>query len=178
MPVSPTDLLHEWRDFFIVVATVSATLIGAMFVVASIGIGFFNRSHAAAIRTFLTPTVIHLSGVVVMCLLTMVPALDWNWFAGGLGLAGIAGVVYSAFVAVDVWRRRELVLVDHFWYGGAPVFGHLGVLASAVLSYATMPHALAPAGIGMVLMIFVGVRNSWDMIVFILTQERRPSDPT
>ncbi|HUK37403.1 MAG TPA: hypothetical protein VLV86_25980 [Vicinamibacterales bacterium] len=143
-----------------------------MFVVASIGIGFFNRNHAAAIRSFLTPTVIHLSAVIVLCLVTMAPSLDWNWLGGCIALAGAAGIIYAVFVAVDVWRRRELVLVDHFWYGLAPLAGYFFILAAAVLIVLRKPLAMELTGIGMVLMILCGVRNSWDMIVFILTRER------
>jgi hypothetical protein len=54
------SLIAAWHDFFSLIGTAAATLIGAMFVVVSIGIGFLTQDRAVAIRTFLTPTVTHL----------------------------------------------------------------------------------------------------------------------
>jgi len=78
-----------------ILGTASATLIGAMFVVVSIGSGFLTRERAIGIRTFLTSTVVNLSATLSGAALTMVPALDWLWLGGIVGVAGIAGLVYS-----------------------------------------------------------------------------------
>jgi hypothetical protein len=37
MPASPAELLHEWHDFYVLLGTASATLVGLMFVAVSIG---------------------------------------------------------------------------------------------------------------------------------------------
>ena len=91
LPATLVDLLREWRDFFTVIGGAAAALVGAMFVVVSIGIGFFNRGHGSAIGSFLTQTVFHLSAVIVFCAFTMVPTLDWTWFGAGLILGALVG---------------------------------------------------------------------------------------
>jgi hypothetical protein len=153
-------------------------LVGAMFVVVSIGIGFFNRGHGSAIGSFLTQTVFHLSAVIVFCAFTMVPTLDWTWFGAGLILGALVGLAYSAAVMRDVARRRELELVDHFWYGAAPVTGHLAVLAAGVMAIERVPYVLEILAFAMVLLVIGGIRNSWDMIVFLVTREKNQRDPT
>jgi hypothetical protein len=44
-----------------------------MFVAASIGAGVFTREHQAGIRSFLSPTVVHFSAVLIICLLAIIP---------------------------------------------------------------------------------------------------------
>jgi predicted neutral ceramidase superfamily lipid hydrolase len=173
-----TDLLHEWRDYFAVIGGAAAALVGAMFVVVSIGIGFFNRGHATAISSFLTQTVIHLSAVIVICAFTMVPTLDWAWFGAGLVLAALVGLVYSGIVARDVARRRELELVDHFWYAAVPLVGYLAVAAAAYMTLEDRPHPIEVLAFAVALLVIGGIRNSWDMIVFLVTQNRKRDDST
>ncbi len=166
------DLLHQWRDFFTVIGGAAAALVGAMFVVVSIGIGFFNRGHATAIGSFLTQTVIHLSIVIVLCAFTMVPTLDWRWFGAGLVLAALVGLIYSATVARDVAKRRELEWVDHFWYAAVPLVGYLAVAAAAYMTLEDRPHPIEVLAFAVALLVIGGIRNSWDMIVFLVTQKR------
>jgi len=178
MSASPIDLLHEWRDFFALIGGAAAALVGAMFVVVSIGMGFFNRGHGSAIGSFLTQTVFHLSAVIVLCAFTMVPSLDWTWFGAGLIAGALVGLAYSVMVMRDVARRRELELVDHFWYGAAPVTGHLFVLAAGVMALERVSFVLEILAFAMVLLVIGGIRNSWDMIVFLVTREKSQGDAT
>jgi hypothetical protein len=73
LPASSIDALREWHNFYSVLATASATLLGAMFVVASIGGSLLTKERAGEVRLFVTPTVIHLSAIVFSCAAAMVP---------------------------------------------------------------------------------------------------------
>ena len=59
VPAPSIDALSEWHNFYSVLATASATLLGAMFVVASIGGSLMSEKRAAEVRLFVNPTVIH-----------------------------------------------------------------------------------------------------------------------
>src|SRR5437016_3730186 len=101
--------LPAWHDYFMIIGTASATLIGAMFVVVSIGIGFLTRDRAPGIRAFLTPTMSNLSTALFGAILTTVPGLDWMWFGGIVGVAGIAGFAYAVYVAFAVSQHPDAV---------------------------------------------------------------------
>ena len=47
MGPSLAELLHDWHDFYVLVGTASATLVGLMFVAVSIGTAIFNEDHSA-----------------------------------------------------------------------------------------------------------------------------------
>src|SRR4029077_19265882 len=99
---------------------------------------------------FVTPTVIHLSAVVIGCALAMVPSLDWIAFGVLFGVVGTAGLIYSAARALGI-RRRKLELVDHFWYAAVPTVAYLIMIAAAVMTLLLAPYALEVLAISMAL---------------------------
>lgn len=161
MPVPPAPALETWHDFYAAIGTFSATLLGAMFVVASIGSGFLTHERAEASRIFLTPVVVHLTTALLGCALTMVPGLDWRWLGMLLGVGSLAGCGYAAFVGVHV-RRRPVDRDDRIWYGALPVFAHAALLTAAVLA----------------LLLVASIRNAWDLILFFVREAgRQRADP-
>jgi hypothetical protein len=170
--------LEAWHDFFMMIGTASATLIGAMFVVVSIGMGFLNRKRSVAIRTFLTPTVTHLSTVLLICALTMVPVLGEAWLAAIAGVAGLAGIAYSGRVIRGFRQHEGTDRSDWFWYAIFPPFGYALLFAAAIsalaLRMAIVSVELLAAALG--LLLIAGIRNAWDMILFFVMLDRSPVD--
>ena len=80
-------MLGGWHDFYAILAMVAGTLIGAMFIVASISGRTVTPARAAAVAWFVTPTVIHLSVVLFACALLVVPTLPLRT----LGMIGVTG---------------------------------------------------------------------------------------
>jgi len=113
-------------------ATVSATIISAMFVVASVASSFLTPKNAAQSRAFLSPIVIHLSTVVLSCAVAMVPSLSAEPFGILLGLGSLVGLAYSVFIAFRV-RRSNVDLEDRLWYAVLPIIGYLVLMAAAIL---------------------------------------------
>src|SRR5713226_5428890 len=151
-----------------ILGTASATLIGAMFVVVSIGSGFLTRERAIGIRTFLTSTVVNLSATLSGAALTMVPALDWLW------LAGIAGLVYSLREMLGFNQHPGTDRSDWFWYTIFPVIGYALLLAAAATALRGMPVSLDLLAAALAFLLAAGIRNAWDMIVFLVTMPRSP----
>lgn len=105
MPSTLTDVLHAWRDFYILVGTASATLVGLMFVALSIGASLFNEKHLSPMRAFFTPTAVHFSAVLFTSILLTVPDHS-EWSLGGLlGLGALASLVYCARVLSAIFKR-------------------------------------------------------------------------
>src|SRR5256885_11158184 len=90
------ELIHTWHDFYLLVGTASATLVGLMYVTASIGAQVFTEKNRAGMRAFLSPTAVHFSAVLFICILAAIPSQTWRTLAGLLAASGIAGLVYSA----------------------------------------------------------------------------------
>jgi len=165
------DLLRAWRDFYVVTATAGASLIGAMFVVASVGVGVLTRERIAGTHAYLTSTVVHMGVVVLASLLTMVPSLEWASFGGVLLLGGIVGFLYEAATASAV-RRFRADWTDSLWYAAIPLIVYVGFVAAGIMGMAGRVRTLDVLAVAVVLLLICGVRNAWDMILMIVTRER------
>jgi hypothetical protein len=154
--------------------TASATLIGAMFVVVSIGTGFLTRDRAIGIRTFLTSTVANLAATLFGAALTMVPGLNWLWLGGIVGVVGLAGLVYSLREMLGFNQHDGADRSDWFWYAIFPVIGYALLLAAAATALCGMAVSLDLLAGALAFLLVAGIRNAWDMIVFLVTIPRPP----
>jgi hypothetical protein len=168
---SAAEAFHAWHDYYILLGTAAVTLIGAMFVVVSIGSGFLTRQHAPQIRAFLTPTVIHLSSVLLAAAVTMVPALAWQGLGIAFGVGGGAGMIYSSVVGWQIARRR-LEWSDQVWYALIPIVAYGVVLAAALTIFLHAVPSLEALAVGPALLLVAGIRNAWDLIVFFVAQDK------
>jgi len=174
MPGVSIELLHGWHDFYVFIGTAAATLIGAMFVVASIGGGFLTRDRSPEIRAFLTPTVVHLATILLASALMLVPGLEAPSLLLPVTAAALAGLAYSGLVALRLLRRR-IDIGDRLWYAAAPVAGYAVVLAAALMIALRANGSLDVLAISMAVLLIAGIRNAWDLILFFVAQPRGPN---
>ena len=167
------EILHAWRDFFIVSATVGATLIGAMFIVVSIGIGFLTRERLSGTHAYITSTVVHLGAVVLASLWTMVPPLDGWAFGIVLIGGGVVGFAYVAAMAFAV-HHYSVDWTDHVWYAALPLLAYVGFIAAGCLGLAASIDTVDILAGALVLLLICGVRNAWDMILVMVVRTPRP----
>jgi hypothetical protein len=175
VPPPAESLLSGWHDFFVLIGTAAATLIGAMFVVVSIGIGFLTRERVVATHTFLTSTVTHLSVVLFGSVLVMVPRLDLVWLGALLGLAGLGGLGYSVRVVAGFGQHQGTDRSDWFWYAVFPFVGYGLLLAAGAAALRGAAPGLDLLAASLASLLLASIRNAWDMIVFLVT---RPRDST
>ncbi len=174
MPGVTIELLHAWHDFYVFMGTAAATLIGAIFVVASIGGGFLTRDRSPEIRAFLTPTVAHLATILLGSGLMLAPGLEAPSLLVPVTAAALAGLAYSGLVATRLWRRK-IEASDRIWYAAVPVAGYGVMLAAAVMIALRAPECLDTLAVSVALLLLAGIRNAWDLILFLVAQPRGPN---
>jgi hypothetical protein len=166
-------MFEGWSEFYILIGAADAALIGLLFVVttlsASMHIGGETLSRGAAF--YMTPTLYHFVTVLVMSALAVVPHVAGVWVAAVLAFWATAGAVYAAAMGVAM-RTNPLPSsgqwADVWGYGILPAAMYLGLLAAAWLSWreaANAPYAIA---IGLVVLMVIGIRNAWDLVMFIV----------
>jgi hypothetical protein len=180
MDPSLSTLLHDWHDFYVLVGTASATLVGLMFVAVSIGTAIFNEDHRGALTAFITPTVMHFASVLFGCLIATMPSHSWYTLGGLLGAGALAGSVFSGRLAVQmvIRRRYKVDLEDRLFYALLPLAGYvLALVAAAVLlthKAAISADLLAAA---VLTLLFAAIRNAWDMMVWIVIKTPSSNGP-
>ena len=163
-------MLGGWHDFYAILAMVAGTLIGAMFIVASIGGRNMTQTRAAAVASFVTPTVIHLSVVLIACALLVVPTAPPQT----LGMIGVVGGLAGLAAATRIcWQvlHAKVDHIDRLWYGGVPLLGYVGIIAAAAMILAQDRFSLETLAAALGLLIVASIRNAWDLIIFLVGQD-------
>jgi hypothetical protein len=164
-------LLHEWHDFYVLIGTASATLVGLMFVAVSIGTTIFNEDGRAGMTAFITPTVTHFAAVLFACVVATIPSHTWYTLAGLLGAGALAGAVYSGRLVGQIIFRQpfKIDLEDRLFYAFLPLAAYVLALVAAVLLFARSGALSADLLAAAVLtLLFSAIRNAWDMMVWIV----------
>lgn len=168
-------LLAPWHDFYIVTGTAGATLVGLLFVAATLGSGVFTEERRPHFRAFVSPSVAHFSSALALSLAALAPLQRWLLLAvieGGLALFGLvySSIVWGAMIRLGI--TATLDLEDRIWYGALPATAYAVVVATAIALWAERPAGLSvlPCGVGLLLL--VGIRNAWDISSWTITRHR------
>jgi hypothetical protein len=160
MQSSLADHLDAWHDFDLLIGTAAATLVGLMFVAASIGASVFTEKDRAAMEAFISPTVVHFSAVLFVAILSLVPSHEWATLAGLLALVGIPGAIYSAnlWLQLFIRRRFNVDIVDRLFVLFRQSAAGLDLLAAAQIT-----------------LLIAAIRNAWDMMLWIVIRAPTPN---
>src|SRR5438477_4421902 len=125
--------MSDWANFYVIVGSSGGALIGLQFVVMTL---IADRRHGpkpGALAAFGTPTVVHLTGALVVSVIMSAPWPSRASLSLALGAGGVVGLVYSAIVIYRAWHQTdyEPVWQDWLWYILLPcaVYGTLAVTA-------------------------------------------------
>lgn len=163
--------LTEWRDFYVTVGTASGAIVGAAFVVASLTSG--QEKRELGIRGFITPTAVHLAGVMIASAVMIVPAPTVVFLSAFFGLGGLAGIAYGGLVIARI-RSLTLDLPDRFWYCCAPPLSYAAMAFSAWAMWTGAWIALPLLAVSLVALLVTGMRNLWDMATFMILTANKP----
>jgi hypothetical protein len=92
-----------------------------------------------------------------------------------LDSAGLAGLLYAAMVVRQAVRQHdyELVLEDWIWHIVLPLLAYAALLVDGILLRDNTMLSLFVIGGIAVLLLFVGIHNAWDSVVYIALQHRQ-----
>jgi hypothetical protein len=172
MDAQLASLARDWHDFYALAGTAAATLVGLMFVAASIGANMFSEKHLEPMRAFFTPTVFHFSIALLICILATIPTQTWAMRGLLVGGGGFAGLTYSGRIWVRIFSRygSGIDLADRLFYALIPVVGYLAATASGVALWIQAPWAPDLMAVALIALLVAGIRNAWDMTVWIVTR--------
>ncbi len=164
-----SEALKPWQNFYELLGTASATLVGLLFVAASVGSSVYSRDKDNALRVFLSPTVVHFSSVLAGCLITMAPVPNWASAGALVGGEGILGFAY----ALIVWRKfvqgdfmAKIDWEDRLWYTVVPALIYLAVAGAGVVLFTRQAWGVTALAVTLCMLLLAGMRNAWDMTLW------------
>ena len=171
--------LTTWQNFYTIIGSAAATLTGLMFVVVTLIAQVRVRvSLSEAFATFNTPNVWHFGLALLVAAILSAP---WQalWPAGLLlGLCGLGGVTYVVIVLRRVRRQKDYqpVLEDWLFHTIFPLVSYTAFLVAAIVLPGHPAPALFVIAAATVLLLFIGIHNAWDNVLYIAIDLSRPQN--
>jgi hypothetical protein len=168
-----TDTLGRWHEFYSLAGTASATLVGLLFVAASVASGVFKSDRPAPLRVFMSASIVNFSSVLAACLVLLSPIESWQLLGMSIVACGMFGLTHSGLALRDSMRSRLLAkidLEDRTWYLAMPITGYLLEAASGVSLALRLHQGCTVLALAIGLLLMVGIHNSWDITVWSVTR--------
>src|SRR5262245_36633358 len=173
LPVRP------WESFYVIVGSSAGALTGLQFVVIVLG-AEMNLLAGPTIRAFGTPTIVHFCAVLLISAVLSAPWQTLGSAGLAVGACGTAGFVYAAIVIWHARRQTDYlpVFTDWIWHGVLPLLAHGTLIVAAVLLTRIPVQSLFFIGGAAVLLLFIGIHNAWDAVMYIgLGTRNNPERP-
>jgi hypothetical protein len=162
------SMFEGWGEFFLLVGSAAAVLIGLIFVVISL---MQDRSRSTVLvgsRLYMGPIVLGVSFVLVLSAAALTPGISSCEFGAVTGVVAAWGLVRGIMSTAGIVRLKDEVHWTDLWfYGVIPslLYVGLGVVALAFWFGWDWAHDGLAAAITALLL--VAIRNEWDLITWI-----------
>lgn len=166
-------ILTTWQNFYVIIGTAAATLTGLTFVAVTLIAQRQSRMPDEANAAFATPTVVHLGAALLIAAIFAAPwQILWN-VSLLLGLIGVSGATYIIIITRRLRRQASdpdkytPVMEDWIWHTVLPFVAYAALFIGAIILPGNAPPPLFFIGAATVLLLFIGIHNSWDTVTFI-----------
>lgn len=169
-----TDLAG-WANFYVVIGAAAGALIGLQFVVIALVSQRPSARIAEAGAAFGTPTIVHFAAAL---LLSAVLCAPWRSIAPAAVLWGALGIGGAAYLAIVIRRMSTQgvyrpVLEDWLFHAVLPAAAYASLALSAFIAPAHARGALFAVGAASLVLLFAGIHNAWDAVIYHLVTARR-----
>jgi len=161
-------VLAEWDTFYVIIGSAAGALIGLQFVVLTLIGDRPQLRKAEAGAAFATPTIVHFSVALLLSALLRAP---WPYTGPAAGFWGVIGAVGTAYALIVARRMRAQSVYrpefeDWLFHVLLPLTAYAVLALSAFAAPAYAREALFAVGAAVLLLLFVGIHNAWDGIVY------------
>src|SRR3954453_8638905 len=122
-------MFEGWGEFYLLVGSAAAVLIGLIFVVISL---MQDRSRSTVLtgsRLYMGPIVLSVSFVLVLSAAALTPGIDNRQFAGVTAVVALWGFARALMSAIGIRRLNEVHWTDFWFYGVVPTGIYLALTA-------------------------------------------------
>ncbi|HEU0027546.1 MAG TPA: hypothetical protein VFQ25_10555 [Ktedonobacterales bacterium] len=161
--------MTAWANFYVIVGSSAGALTGLTFVVVTLMPGRRMQGASWGMAAFTTPTVAHFGAALLGAAILSAPWPALWQAALLLGLCGASGIAYCAVIARRMRRQvsYQPLVEDWLWFAVVPLVAYATLLLMALLLPSNPTPALFGFGATLLLLLFTGIRNAWDLVTFI-----------
>jgi hypothetical protein len=166
------DPVQRWHDFFMLTGTAAATLIGLMFVAISFAVSSKIERKRGDVDAWVTPTLVYFAESFVIAGASVAPISSRTL---GILLCGLMALN----LPFGMWRLRYLMIQHRedaierlawIWQVMLPGLAQLVLGVGGYRLVISDGRGLPAIAIALMLLLVVGVRNAWMLVVYLLEQ--------
>jgi hypothetical protein len=162
-------MFEGWDSFYLLIGGAAGALIGLLFIVITLIRGGNSGLQLRGASVYMTPTVAHLSMVLVLSATATAPRipvlLDGLVFGGcALACLGFSG---RALVMLAGGGVKSTHWSDLWGYGAAPFAASLALAVSAAGLWVSPLWADRGIAVSVTAMLLIAIRNAWDLVTWI-----------
>jgi hypothetical protein len=175
MQAGHLEALTAWREFYALLGSASATMTGLLFVAASVGSRIFSDDRRAALRVFLSASVVHFGGILAVSLIALAPIRSVVLLSVMIAGCGGFGLAYYGIAWRDLLRDGTIARIDwedRIWYSVVPVIGYLGETGAGVTLAIHLELGCAILAFSLGVLLLAAMHNAWDMTVWSITRRK------
>lgn len=161
-------MFDEWHEFYLLIGSAAAVLIGLIFVVISLMQDRSRSSVLTGSRLYMGPIVLGVSFVLVLSAAALMPGMTREGFAAITGAVALWGLARGLMSLVGIGRLKDEVHWTDFWfYGVLPSLIYVALGIVAVAFWSGCPWAEQSIAAVITLGLLLAIRNEWDLITWI-----------
>jgi hypothetical protein len=172
------SILEGWDNFYVILGSAAAGLLGLTFVVIAL-ISDTRRANLAGTSGYITPTIIHFGTVLGLSCFLSVPRQNVTSISIGSGAAAIGLLIYTGVITSNMRRFASNyvpVLEDWIWHVMLPAIAYAALLAMSFLLWHLPRQSMYGIASSLMLLLFVGVHNSWDVAISVTIQKKKEEE--
>jgi hypothetical protein len=159
-----------WGEYFFMIGSSAAALIGLMFVVVTLTAGRGREEVERGKHLYTSPIVCHLGAVLVLSGAAIAPAMSGRLFGVLSGAVALLGIAMGVRSAVGISRSPgapEAAGFDLFWYGVAPALVYVGLAAAAVAVFTGASWSADAVAADLMALLLVSIHAEWDLVTYL-----------
>ena len=162
-------MFEHWDSFYLLVGGAAGALIGLLFIVMTLIRGGDTGARLRGAAIFMTPTVVHLSMVLVLSALATAPGLRDQTTGLIFGVCALAclGFTGRALVMLAMGSVDTTHWSDLWAYGVAPFAASLALGLSTAAIWIAPDWAARGVAASVIAMLLIAIRNAWDLVTWI-----------
>lgn len=161
--------LTAWSNFYVITGSSAAALTGLMFVAITLVAGDRTRRSSEGVSTFSSPTVAHFCAALAVSVTLSAPWRSLAHAAIVVASTAAYGIGYALYILARTrgLRTYEPAFDDWIRYIVVPLAIYVTIAVAALRLAATPTQALFTLAAAVMLLIFLGIHNAWDVVTYI-----------
>lgn len=167
-------LVEGWQNFFLIIGPSAAALMGLQFVVVALVKDSPVAKSPLGVDAFTTPTIVHFAAVLSVAAVLSAPWPSLHPAIVTLCVGAVLCLVYTLIVLRRIMRMQNYDPVgeDWLWHVVFPLIAYATIAIAGCCLARSAATALFVIAAAMMLLLFTGVHNAWDIATYLSLQPR------